>query len=198
MIVSGICYTSIHMSSGLLTFLEMRTGSHTRFRQRKDQLLKPLLLLLQRLGIQADHITIAGFIIGLLGIPVLWYSYGWFVAIELLSAACDGLDGPLARLSGKPSPAGAQLDFSADMTIGVTMCAALIVWTQQPMLVLCLNSYGMLLGLNWLMGSPLKVAPGRMLMVLASLLMLPILGIILAGLYSIYMLCQLLRSLDKI
>lgn len=181
------------MSSGLLTFLEMRTGSHTRFRQWKDQQLKPLVLTLQRLGIRADYISVFGFVLGLLGIPLLWYNYWWFAVIELISAACDGIDGSLARLSNNKSTAGSGLDFVVDITIGVAMCAALIIWTQQPILVLCLNSYGILVALNWLVGSPLKVAPGRMLMVIAVILMQPVLGIIVAGLYTIYMLRELLH-----
>lgn len=70
---------------------------------------------LQARGIRADQVTVAAFIIGMLGLPLLaleWYLAA-LVAI-LLNRLGDGLDGALARLSGRVSDAGGFLDIGLD------------------------------------------------------------------------------------
>ena len=65
-------------------------------------------------GIQADHITLLGFAIGLGAagaIVAQQFSVG--LPLLLLSRLCDGLDGALARLSA-PTDRGAFLDITLD------------------------------------------------------------------------------------
>ena len=69
---------------------------------------------LDRLGLRADQVTLAGFVCGMLaGCAVI---PGWFwlaLGLFALNRLADGLDGALARLQG-PSDRGAFLDIVAD------------------------------------------------------------------------------------
>lgn len=65
-------------------------------------------------GIGADHITIAGFLIGVLSVPAL--AFGAFevaLLFLLVNRLADGLDGTVARMS-KPTDRGAYLDIALD------------------------------------------------------------------------------------
>ena len=69
---------------------------------------------LQRMGISADHVTVAGFVLGLA--CVLMLSFGQFAVallLLLINRIADGVDGELARLS-QPSDGGAYLDITLD------------------------------------------------------------------------------------
>ena len=69
---------------------------------------------LVRRGVSADRITLAGFAIGLLALPLLWAGHhGLALGAILLNRTADGLDGIVARLSG-PSDRGAFLDIALD------------------------------------------------------------------------------------
>lgn len=78
------------------------------------RVLAPPARVLARRGVRADHITLAGFAIGLLALPLL--ASGWFalalVAI-LANRLLDGLDGAVAR-AGRPTDRGAFLDIALD------------------------------------------------------------------------------------
>lgn len=78
-------------------------------------LLKPIVVLLDKRNITADQLTLAGFIIGLLAVPLLamnlWYFALGAIAVNRL---LDGLDGALARYQGNSSSAGGFLDICLD------------------------------------------------------------------------------------
>lgn len=70
---------------------------------------------LYRRGVGADRVTLAGFAIGLLALPLLamqWYLPALIVI--LLNRLADGLDGALARLGDTTSDAGGFLDIGLD------------------------------------------------------------------------------------
>lgn len=77
----------------------------------------PLNLLANKLnqqGVTPDQITVAGFIIGMLAIPLLAFElYGLALAAILCNRIMDGVDGALARLS-QPTDAGGYLDITLD------------------------------------------------------------------------------------
>ena len=77
----------------------------------------PLNLLAKNLmkhGIRPDQVTFAGFLVGMLAIPLLAMElYGAALAVITLNRIMDGLDGALARLS-EPSDAGGYLDITLD------------------------------------------------------------------------------------
>lgn len=77
-------------------------------------LLHPMARGLHRMGLRADAVTWAGFVIGLGGAVAIALSQPLLgLALILLSRLCDGLDGTLARLTG-PTPRGAFLDITLD------------------------------------------------------------------------------------
>ena len=54
--------------------------------------------LLVRLGVTADQVTVAGFVIGLLAVPLLAFEfYAAALIAILLNRLADGLDGAVAR-----------------------------------------------------------------------------------------------------
>ena len=65
-------------------------------------------------GVQADHVTIAGFVTGILAVPAL--ALGWYkvaLALIVINRIGDGVDGALARRKGS-SDAGGFLDIVLD------------------------------------------------------------------------------------
>ena len=65
-------------------------------------------------GVSADQVTLAGFAIGLLALPLLWqHHYLLALAAILGNRVCDGLDGALARRAGA-TDRGAFLDIALD------------------------------------------------------------------------------------
>lgn len=78
-------------------------------------LLTPIVVLVHKRGITADQLTVAGFLIGVLAVPLLafecWYSA--LLAI-VLNRILDGLDGALARHANQSSSAGGFLDITLD------------------------------------------------------------------------------------
>jgi len=79
---------------------------------------KPVLektaVLIEKTGVTANQISIIGFLIGVLAVPVLWANmYLIALAIIITNRALDGLDGTLARLR-TPTDAGGFLDITLD------------------------------------------------------------------------------------
>jgi len=71
-------------------------------------------LWLHRRGARADAVTVAGFAVGLLALPLIATDYPlWALAAMAANRLCDGLDGALARL-GTPTDRGAFLDIALD------------------------------------------------------------------------------------
>lgn len=67
-----------------------------------------------RLGITANQITLAGFVLGLFTLPSLAFQqYEWALAFILLNRCFDGLDGAVARRQGI-SDCGGFLDITLD------------------------------------------------------------------------------------
>ena len=78
-------------------------------------LLTPVVMLMHKRGITADQLTVVGFLVGLLAVPLLAFKiwYGALVAIAL-NRILDGLDGALARYANQSSSAGGFLDITLD------------------------------------------------------------------------------------
>lgn len=70
---------------------------------------------LAKVGVSPDQVTITAFVIGLLALPLLaMEAYGAALVAILLNRLGDGLDGALARLTGRASDAGGFLDIGLD------------------------------------------------------------------------------------
>jgi phosphatidylglycerophosphate synthase len=78
-------------------------------------LLTPVVMLMDKRGITPDQLTVVGFLVGLLAVPLLAFGlwYGALAAI-VLNRILDGLDGALARYSNQSSSAGGFLDITLD------------------------------------------------------------------------------------
>ena len=79
---------------------------------------RPLLHLVARkldqMGLQANHVTAAGFFVGILALPALAVEfYGLALVLILINRVADGLDGALARVHGT-SDVGGFLDIVLD------------------------------------------------------------------------------------
>lgn len=77
--------------------------------------LLPIVILLHKGKITANQLTVVGFLIGLLALPLLAFElwYGALTAI-VLNRILDGLDGALARYAKQSSSAGGFLDITLD------------------------------------------------------------------------------------
>ncbi|MFK3977151.1 CDP-alcohol phosphatidyltransferase family protein [Shewanella vesiculosa] len=78
-------------------------------------LLTPAVLLLDKKNVHPDQLTLVGFGLGMLAVPLLalqfWYGALFFIALNRI---IDGLDGALARHQKHTSAAGGYLDICLD------------------------------------------------------------------------------------
>ncbi len=87
----------------------------TRVRRLIDPTLNRLALVLARLGLSANAMTILGFLLGAVGcVAIAWQSYEIALTFILLNRVADGLDGSIARRHG-PTDVGGYLDIVLDM-----------------------------------------------------------------------------------
>lgn len=100
---------------------------------------------LARVGISADALTAAGFVLGLAAaVAAAGARWGAALALWLLSRVADGLDGPVARRRGGGSDRGGYLDIVADFSVYgafVVGCAVGRPDARLALLVLLLTYY---------------------------------------------------------
>jgi phosphatidylglycerophosphate synthase len=86
-------------------------------RKRIDPPLARIAAGLVALGVSADALTVAGFVIGLAALPdIATGHYAAGLVLILLSRLCDGLDGAVARRTGT-TELGAYLDAALDFIL---------------------------------------------------------------------------------
>ncbi|RUO63286.1 Phosphatidylglycerophosphate synthase [Pseudidiomarina planktonica] len=88
------------------------------FDPRLNSILRPVLKqvaqLLVKAGVSANQITVVGFLIGMLALPLLAFeAYLWALAMIAINRIADGLDGAVARLT-HTTDAGGYLDITFD------------------------------------------------------------------------------------
>lgn len=171
----------------LLELLQVNSAMHHWLRQRKDAMFLPVAKVCARLGISATSVTILGWVIGLASIALLFVDYWYFAVGILLSTLADGVDGVLARYSNTVTQSGAQLDYTADLSLTLLTYSALTYWLQEPLWVIGLNLFGMVLLFNWLAHSPVRIAPGRMCLVPCIIVGLPQVGLFIVSGYAVLM-----------
>ena len=70
---------------------------------------------LVRMGVTADGLTLAGFVLSLpVGVLFAKHRFGLAAVVLLVAGLCDALDGSVARATGRSSRAGAFLDSTVD------------------------------------------------------------------------------------
>lgn len=98
---------------------------HT-FESLRDRVFGPLVSLLARNGVKPNQVTLAG-VVSLLGACIFSPEHAWTAtALMALYVLCDGMDGPLARRTGRVHPGGALMDIVADQ-LGVALLPAAAV-----------------------------------------------------------------------
>ncbi|WP_299072187.1 CDP-alcohol phosphatidyltransferase family protein [uncultured Paraglaciecola sp.] len=100
-----------------------------------NKLVRPPLAFLAKpfvsLGISANQVTIAGFILGLLAVPaIIAQQFTLALILIVINRLCDGLDGAIARQT-RPSDAGGFLDISLDFIFYSAIVFAFIVSHPQ-------------------------------------------------------------------
>lgn len=71
-----------------------------------------------RWGVQPVALTLIGLVLGLAAAVAAAFTWWWWaLALWLTSRVFDGLDGPVARLSGRSSAFGGWVDFTSDMAV---------------------------------------------------------------------------------
>ncbi|MFC2075471.1 CDP-alcohol phosphatidyltransferase family protein [candidate division KSB1 bacterium] len=114
-----------------------RAGLEVRFRK----LLNPFILLLQRLGIKPNQVTLVELFVNLLVVGFLLN--GWLVTagiLFLLAGVFDVVDGSLARLTRQVTPYGAFLDSTIDRVSEGIIFAAIayrFTFTGESLAVVC-------------------------------------------------------------
>lgn len=179
-----------------LEAIQVNSPMHHGLRRRKDQLFAPLAKLCVQLHIQPNLVTMIGFGLGIASVPVLFLNYWWFVVLFGLSTIADGIDGSLARLLKVTSQRGAQLDYAVDLVLTIVISCGLIIWLQQPLWVLSLNMFGIVLLANAAARYPLQIAPGRVAVLICCLFGLPQATFVLMAIYSVIMFGYLLTKLQ--
>ncbi len=79
------------------------------------KLVRPAVIIADKYGVRPDQITIIGFLIGMMALPLLamqWYGAALFVI--MLNRVFDGIDGELARHQQTQSDAGGYIDICLD------------------------------------------------------------------------------------
>lgn len=90
--------------------------------------LLPLLLVLTRLGIRPDHLTLLSLCAGLAFCPLYATAFPLALFFLLLHVALDGLDGPLARHLGVASRSGSFTDTMSDQAVIAATTLTLMVY----------------------------------------------------------------------
>lgn len=116
-----------------------------------NNILRPIARFLQKTGIQPNHITLTG--LAFFAIAGWFSSNGkWITALILviIGALMDGLDGVLARESGKKSIFGAILDSSCDRLTEIFLLLGILVFFLKETAV---NQLGVILCFTGICGS---------------------------------------------
>ncbi|MBQ4833802.1 CDP-alcohol phosphatidyltransferase family protein [Pseudoalteromonas sp. MMG010] len=78
-------------------------------------LLTPAVMFCHKRNITADKVTLVGFLVGVLAVPLLAFElYHAALLVIILNRILDGLDGALARYANQSSSAGGFLDITLD------------------------------------------------------------------------------------
>ena len=93
----------------------------------RNRFLQPLLVLLTRLHITADHLTLLSLLAGLAFCPMFFWSKWAAFGMLALHVLLDGLDGPLARHNGTASRKGSFTDTLTDQSVVVASTITLML-----------------------------------------------------------------------
>lgn len=110
------------------------------FRKPVDKAVKPIGALLRKTRLTPDHLTIVGLLVGIAAAVAIGFGRLWVgLALVILAALPDLLDGALAKASGTSSQRGAFFDSTVDRVTDSLLLGG-IGWhfalTEDPRIVL--------------------------------------------------------------
>jgi CDP-diacylglycerol--glycerol-3-phosphate 3-phosphatidyltransferase len=110
------------------------------FRKPVDRAVKPIGALLRKTRLTPDHLTIVGLLVGIAAAVAIGFGRRWLgLALVILAALPDLLDGALAKASGTSSQRGAFFDSTVDRVTDSLLLGG-IGWhfalTEDPRIVL--------------------------------------------------------------
>lgn len=110
------------------------------FRKPVDKAVKPIGAMLRRTKLTPDHLTVVGLLVGVGAAVAIGFGRLWLgLALVILAALPDLLDGALAKASGTSSQRGAFFDSTVDRVTDSLLLGG-IGWhfalTEDPRLVL--------------------------------------------------------------
>lgn len=89
-------------------------------------------VVLARLGLTADMLTIFGLLLHVAAAPlVITGHFVWAAVIMIVAAVCDALDGAVARAGIGPTSAGAFLDSTTDRISEMLVAGSLAIYTAR-------------------------------------------------------------------
>jgi phosphatidylglycerophosphate synthase len=107
-------------------FADLERGRQQAFAEARTRWMGKWVKPLRRIGVTADHITLAG--LSLL-IPYAWFFQShpiWATGFLLASILVDGVDGVYARVTGTANDGGALTDVCADH-VGMVLTVLLVI-----------------------------------------------------------------------
>lgn len=111
------------------------------FKKSKDRLITPLVQVLHRAGVRANHLSLAALLAGLgagIGVATRGADHWWISLLLIMHVIFDTLDGSLARLQG-PSRYGYWIDFTVDRLTILALLVALALSNWSNLFILPLS-----------------------------------------------------------
>jgi len=110
------------------------------FRKKRDSLLKPLLKILNRLGISANNLSISKIFFTIIYLLFIKSNFSLAMSFLLFGGVfLDFLDGPLARYTNKDSDRGKFIDVLSDQIVYILAIWGLIIINIGNYIILSYN-----------------------------------------------------------
>lgn len=180
-----------------LEYFQVNSPMHKASRKWKDGFFTPIAQLCIKLHLTPMMVTTIGLIVGIASVGLLFVNYWYFVIGFIISTLIDGVDGRLARLTNTESARGAQYDYAVDLIMTLLVYTGITIYVEQPIWIIGLNAFGILLLLNWLVGKPINIFPGRMWLIVPMILGLPRVGLFVLLVYVTAMYVLFIKTLLK-
>ncbi len=121
------------------------SGYKDRLKHMAHSVLDPVVAALARLGLQPDHVTVAGLVLSVVAGFAFFDGQNRVAALVLsLAGVCDILDGQLARRAGRVSNYGAFLDSTLDRLAEAAVLVGIAGYYASNLLGLQAKSQAML------------------------------------------------------
>jgi phosphatidylglycerophosphate synthase len=130
-------------------FNETERETQLRFASKRDRMFKPIVTWLVRWNITPNQVSLLGLVLLLGGAACPRSLYPLMMFLVILYVVTDGLDGCLARVTGKTSEGGSLVDIVVDQAGPIVLAASstIHIHTVPSLAVLFSNVYLVTIGL---------------------------------------------------